>query len=75
MIENLQIPYAEGDLVLRNLHFVLYVIETAIVLLFVGSIVKILDNLVLDERGETHKNKFVIDSIIDKLGEDEDYKN
>ena len=26
--------------------------------------------LVLDERGETHKNKFVIDSIIDKLGED-----
>jgi hypothetical protein len=26
--------------------------------------------LVLDERAETHKHKFVIDSIIDKLGED-----
>ncbi|MFZ0896072.1 MAG: hypothetical protein WAZ77_16370, partial [Candidatus Nitrosopolaris sp.] len=32
--------------------------------------------LVLDERGETHKHKFVINTLIDRLGEDAArYKN
>jgi hypothetical protein len=37
--------FAEEDLMHRNLRFVLYVIEMARVLLIVGSIVKILDEL------------------------------